>query len=347
MDTNALIIFVDARNFTGWANNPEVFARLNEFAATFNSILRGAFPKREGHFIKTLGDGAMIVRRLEGKLNAQTAAALLEGVLGSVMAANEVFTRQCIDFAEALGQPAALRLGWGIVRGPVQALEKPDDYVGPNVNKCARLCHEARPFGVIVDANDFPLRPEYPGLKFYEQTRKLAGLTEAVEVWVTKEIATQFLTREQLRQRPEVHVAGQCIDTSNRRNPKILIARRLPTRRLYGGLWEGCGGQLAANETFADGVRRHYQLEMRIDVRVLEDVHCFYVIREPNEQIIPGIRFLCERLGDAEPQSPQHSELRWVTEAQFRNMPDEEFIPGLKEQVLQLIERYKRGEGRA
>jgi hypothetical protein len=76
---------------------------------------------------------------------------------------------------------------------------------------------------------------------------------------------------------------------------------------------------------------------------VLEDIHCFYRIIKPEEKLIPGIRFLCERVGDQEPDSPNHSEVRWVTETAFRNIPGDQFIPGLKDQVLGLIERYKQG----
>jgi ADP-ribose pyrophosphatase YjhB (NUDIX family) len=120
-----------------------------------------------------------------------------------------------------------------------------------------------------------------------------------------------------------------------------------PQRGLYPGLLEGCGGQLAASETFAEGVRRHFRLEMGIDVRVLEDFHCFYVIRVPNEKVIPGIRFQCERVGEEEPQSKNHSEVRWLTETQFRALPGDQFVPALKEQVIQLLDQYKqRGSGR-
>jgi class 3 adenylate cyclase len=341
VDTNALILFADARGFTRWANNPEVFARLDRFAAAFNSVLRKSFPKR-GYFLKGLGDGAMIVRRLDADLNAESAAALLRDTLELVTRTQGEFTRTCETFAHAIGHRADLTLGWGIVRGPVQRLTSPEDYVGPNVNKCARLCHEARPYGVVIDMDDFPIYPGSPDFEFYPQVRKLTGIEEGVRVWVTKEIASGFLTREKLRQTPEVHVAGQCIDASSRKGLKVLIARRSSSRRLYPGLLEGCGGQLAASETFTEGVARHFRLEMNIDVKVLEHLHCFYAIREPEEEVIPGIRFLCERVGDEQPRSDNHSETVWVTESAFRSLPGDQFIPGLKEQVLELIERYKQ-----
>lgn len=80
---------------------------------------------------------------------------------------------------------------------------------------------------------------------------------------------------------------------------------------------------------------------MGIAVRVLDDFHCFYEIREPNEPLIPGIRFRCERQGQAEPTSPNHSKVWWVSEAEFRGIGAGEFIPGVKEQVSMLFEEYK------
>jgi hypothetical protein len=81
------------------------------------------------------------------------------------------------------------------------------------------------------------------------------------------------------------------------------------------------------SETFVDGVRRHFSQELNLDVEVLEDFH--------------GIRFLCRRVGSNEPESTNHSELRWVTEEQFRNMPSADFVGNLKHEVIQLLERYR------
>jgi isopentenyldiphosphate isomerase len=127
-----------------------------------------------------------------------------------------------------------------------------------------------------------------------------------------------------------------------RRRLRILLARRSERRALYPGLIEGCGGQLADSESFMDGIARHFRMEMGLEVKVLEDVHCFYEIRKPNQPLIPGIRFLCERAGDKEPQSVNHSQVWWATEKEFRNMPAHEFIPGLKDQVMGLLEKYKQ-----
>jgi hypothetical protein len=227
---------------------------------------------------------------------------------------NEDFDKHCKTFAITIGHATNLQLGWGVVRGAVKVLEK--DYVGSNLNKSARLCDVARPFGIVTDRDDFTTLPSIGDLK--------------------------FVTRERLRETPEVHIAGMCIDTNDRRGVRVLIARRVPTRRLYPGLYEGCGGQLARSETFCAGVERHFRLEMGMSISVDMNIHCFYVIKEADEPLIPGIRFLCHRVGDAEPSSPNHSEIRWVFEQDLRNMDATLFIPGLKDDFLELLDKYHR-----
>jgi class 3 adenylate cyclase/isopentenyldiphosphate isomerase len=340
MDVNALVLFTDARGFTTWANNPEVFARLDQFSALFTRTLLKAFPKGQ-FFVKGLGDGAMIVRELDREVET---VPLLQDTLKRIQKVKEEFAQVCADFAHSIGHKADLNLGWGIVRGPVQMLDggKGRDFVGPNVNKCARLCSIARPYGVVIDRDDFPVLPQVSGFQFFEQKRKLTGIEEDVDVWVTEEISTQFLTREKLKQTPEVHVAGQCIAPSGKKSVRILIAKRSLVRRLYPNRYEGCGGQLAANENFVEGVVRHFRMEMGIDVRVLDDLHCFYEIREPNEPVIPGLRFLCVQIGEREPKSFNHVETKWVSENEFRSMEADAFVPQLKEQVLNLLAKYRQ-----
>ncbi|MBC8521373.1 MAG: hypothetical protein H8D26_05220 [Methanomicrobia archaeon] len=47
-----------------------------------------------------------------------------------------------INFSETRGYATKLRLGWALVRG----VAKNDDFIGANINRCARLCDIARPF---------------------------------------------------------------------------------------------------------------------------------------------------------------------------------------------------------
>lgn len=341
MEATALVVFVDIRGFSGWSDSVEVFPHLDEFVDGFMKIVRNAFGKDV--FMKNLGDGAMIVRELAPAENDP--ARLVDATLQIVSRVAEQFAEFCKTFEKKIGHTASrLQLGWGVVRGTVRKLgssKKSIDYVGTNVNKCARLCDAARPFGIVLDYEDFEDLPAGARPNYHRQIRKLSGVGE-VPVWVTAEIVSQFVAREKLKQTPEVHVAGFCIDDSNKKGVKILVARRNPGRSVLGGKLEGCGGQLAAGESFVQGVRRHFSGEMGIQVEPHQDLHLFYEIREPNHPYIPGIRFLCTRVDDREPESVNHSEIRWVSEKEFRSIDAAEFVGNLKEEGLELLERWRK-----
>ena len=100
---------------------------------------------------------------------------------------------------------------------------------------------------------------------------------------------------------------------------------------------------LQPNESFEQGVQRHFKKELDLEVRVFKDLHLFYEIREPNQPLIPGIMFFSCELNEAHKivSSRNHSAVQWVSATEFRAMPETEFIPGLKREALQLIKRYK------
>ena len=85
---------------------------------------------------------------------------------------------------------------------------------------------------------------------------------------------------------------------------------------------------------------RHFDREMNLQVTVLKDIHLFYDIHEPDGLVIPGIRFLC-LCQDRKPESKNHSEIKWVNENELAHISSADFIPGLKEEFLTLIEKYK------
>jgi class 3 adenylate cyclase len=335
-DVTVLALFTDIRGFTRWSEANEVFINLDSFISGFMEILHKRFKGPEFQ-IKPLGDGAMIVSHLPEEQNVKGVAKVLARTLTLIGQTNQDFRKHCTSFARRVGHGADLRLGWGVVRGKVIRIG--EDWTGHNLSKCSRLCNEARPFGTVIDRDDFSELPR-EARGFVAQVRRLRGIGD-VRVWVSAEIATQFVPREQLRETPEVHVAGTCF-YEDRNTMKLLFARRAPDRSLFPGKLEGCGGQLRYSETFVEGIRRHYRQEFGLDVDVLPDFHNFYEIRVPNEPVIPGVRFLCRRVGTNEPSSANHTELMWISEGQFRNMPAEEFIEGLKHEVIELIEDYKR-----
>jgi class 3 adenylate cyclase/isopentenyldiphosphate isomerase len=333
---SVVALFVDVRGFTKWSEANEVFANLDAFIKGFLEILSRRFPS-SAYSIKPLGDGAMIVREFDESPSLAQTQQLLRSLLTSIRRTDRDFKRHCQNFAERVGHGTDLRLGWGVVRGKVRRVGS--DWAGGNLNKCSRLCNEARPFGVIIDRDDFPQLPR-KNVDFVPEVRRLAGIADQVPVWVTPEIASQFVPRERLRETPEVHVAGTCLREIDGRL-EMLVARRSESRRLYPGKLEGCGGQLRLSESFADGVRRHFSLELGLDVEVLTSFHTFYEIREPDEPLIPGIRFLCRQIGSASPRSQNHSEVHWISEEEFQNTPGDDFVADLKDEVLHLLRRYR------
>jgi class 3 adenylate cyclase len=225
---DVLVVFVDVRGFTKWSNSTEVFPSIADFVGGFLDILKSHFPdapsgRRPRYYHKPLGDGAMIVREIKPVESAEVAAGLLTKLLESITKCEADFAALCTRFGERVGQKTVFGLGWGIARG--KAMEFGGDYLGHNINKAARLCDAARPSGIVVDTADFPHLEPSP-FKFYRQERKLSGMEE-VETWVTETVFNQFLTREQVRHSPEVHVAGLCFDP-NYKTPRVLIAKRSP-----------------------------------------------------------------------------------------------------------------------
>jgi class 3 adenylate cyclase len=340
-DLKALIVFVDIRGFTVWSENVGNAAILDEFVEHWYKILDRNFT--DATLIKHLGDGAMIVQEMPEKTTAKILKDILSGMLKKVYHTGEEFGKFCKKLSEEEGTKIPLFLGWGIAKGPVKKIN--GDYIGSDINKCSRFCDIARPFGIVIDADDFQSRPVQPGtfaMEFSKQTRLLKGIHDDCDVWVTREIAEQFIPREDLRENPEVHVAGICFKKEHGKL-FVLLGQRKKGRKLFPLLYEGCGGQLAYNELFHEGVRRHYEKEYHIEVKVRKDIFSFYEINTNNEPKIPGIRFLCEyRAGT--PSSLNHipPTPKWFTETEFKLIPKEKFIPGLKDEIAEFFSKYKK-----
>lgn len=340
MGTHVIVLFADIRGFTRWSEGIEAFQYIDGFIGKFYKILDEHFPDT---YLKKLGDGAMIVKKIERDVTSDLVVGILAENLDKIKHVEDEFSELCNVFSELRGYRTELRLGWGLVRGVVKTLDDDGDFIGANINKCARLCDIARPFGIVIEKDDFPNLPQSSQYNFVKQIRKLEGIVDDVDVWVTNEISTQLIPREKIREAPEVHVAGLCIKIEEGQI-KALIARRNPNRKLFPGLYEGCGGQLTYSESFIEGVKRHFRLEMHIDVEVVESIHKFYEIIESNEPLIPGIKFLCIYRGGI-PKSKNHSEIRWVNEEELKTIHPNEFIPGLKDDFIDFIEKFE-AEGR-
>lgn len=336
METHAIVLFADIRGFTRWSEGIKAFQYIDGFIDGFYKILDEHFPDRP---LKKLGDGAMIVKKIEEPVTSELVVGILEESLDKIKHVEGEFGKLCNDFSELRGYRTDLRLGWGLVRGVVKTLDDNEDFIGANINKCARLCDIARPFGIVIERDNFPNLPHNSQYNFVKQIRKLEGIVDDVNVWVTSEISTQLIPREKIRESPEVHVAGLCIKIEEG-EITALIARRNSNRTLFPGLYEGCGGQLKYSESFIEGVKRHFRLEMHIDVDVVDSIYNLYEISEPNEPLIPGIKFLCVYIRGT-PESKNHSEFRWVNEEGLKSIHSDEFIPGIKDDFIDFIEKYR------
>ncbi len=262
----------------------------------------------------------------------------IESTLKRIKDVTKRFDTRCHEFEVIHGHQTSLTLGWGITRGTVNHLITDNDYIGADINKAARLCAIARPYGIVIDKFDFTAIPQVEGFSFHEQKRLIPDIDDdAIDVWVTDEIYRAFHKREDMRESPEVHVAGYCIKSEGGKT-YILISRRSSERALYPGKLEGCGGQLRADETFTQGIERHYRTEMGISVKPM-DFHYLYVIEETGTPYIPGICFLCEYV-DGEPSSSNHTDHRWVTLQQLREISVSEFIGDTRKQLERLVKEY-------
>jgi len=284
MRLHATVIFVDIRGFTNWSEDIEAFQYSDGSVNDFHNILNNYFA--DADLLKTLGDGAMIVQKIDDSITSD----LLVAIIDRIKHVESEFKELCTVFSELHGCETELHLGWGLVRGNIKSLNGNNDFIGANINRCARLCGIARPFGIVIERVDFPHLPHDSQYNFVESERKLEGIIGNVKVWITNEISTQHILREYVIETPEVHVAGLCIRLDGS-EIKALIAKRNPDRALFPMLYEGCGGQLARSEYFTDGVKRHFRLEMNTEVDVVEHIHKFYEIAVPNEPLIPGINF--------------------------------------------------------
>jgi class 3 adenylate cyclase len=339
-DIKALIVFVDIRGFTVWAENVNNAAILDEFVETWYGILKKNFA---GTNLKHLGDGAMIIKEMPEKTTAKLLKTLLSETLKNINKTKEDFGKFCKKLSEEEGTKIDLALGWGIAKGPIKKISS--DYIGADINKCSRYCDIARPFGIVIDADDFQKLPALPNnteMEFSKQTRILKGIHYDCDVWVTKEIAEQFIIREDLRENPEVHIAGICFKKEQDKY-FVLLGKRTKNRKLFPLLYEGCGGQLSHNELFHEGVKRHYEKEYHIEVKVHQDIYSLYEINTNNEPKIPGIRFLCEYKSGT-PSSLNHipPSPNWFSETEFKALPKEQFIPGLKDEIAAFFERFKK-----
>lgn len=101
----------------------------------------------------------------------------------------------------------------------------------------------------------------------------------------------QFRTREDHRERIEVHVAGFCFRRSSGRL-ELLVGHRIEEREPFPGLWECGGGQVRAGENFVEALSRQFFEEFGIEIDVIQPILTYEIVRAGGPKI-PGLKFLC------------------------------------------------------
>lgn len=322
-----IAIFTDIRGFTEWAENQNAYSYADVLIERFNKALQNYFSK---YSIKKLGDGAMLTQETD----ATSASNSTDEIINAITDTTKAFEKICTDFENEYGQKTDLKLGWGVTRGTVKKIDN-NDYLGGTLNRAARLCGIARPFGIVLDKYNFKNADK---TVFFEETYPIKGIEKPIECLVTKEIANNFEPREKRKEMPEVHIAGVCFRENNGKT-EILIAKRLKTRELYPSLYECCGGQLKANEDFKTGVIRHYRTEMNISVDIIENVQpIIYSIKKDN-LFINGLLYLCKFI-EGVPTSINHEVCEWKTLEEINAINDNLFIPNLKTEIQELLNGY-------
>lgn len=124
----------------------------------------------------------------------------------------------------------------------------------------------------------------------------------------------------------EVHVAGFCF-----KEDKVLMGKRAPTRSLFPRLWECCGGQVNLGEDFIEAIKRQFEEEYKVKVKVIKPAGVYRIdIPNSEQKVIPGIYFACkfeEFIEGDEPKiSAEHTEWAWQSIAELDKL---ETIPGL------------------
>lgn len=328
----ALVIFVDIRGFTRWSSDPDVHDHVVEFIDSFDNILSSYFPE---YFQKLLGDGAMLILEMDYDTDSTM---VLNETLEKIKEIQKEFKAECEKFYNFHGAKTKLHLGWGITRGDVwqNKNNKRTDYLGKNINVAARMCSSARPFGIIIDADDFRKIPDGHSGEFSKHPITLDGFDRSINAWVTNEIAENLMPRETTWKNPSVFVSGVCLRWELE-ELEILVMQRSSSREFHPGLYEvTIGGHLSKDETFYHCVSRLFEDVLEINVEVVRNNFLLYKFGNRTNEIIPGIRCLCWYKSGI-PKLKDYDSYHWMKVDKFSNIPESAILPDTKDDVLSII----------
>ena len=349
-----LVIFIDIRGFTAWSSKTEVGLHLKPFIQDFYSIFLDELNFDNEFFIKPNGDGVIIVKTV-GQ-NYQTINTLLENfVSNSIVLIKGLFVNLCAKYKNIMRCNVPLKLGIGINAGLIYEIEfKIDgkntipDYISGTLSLASRLCDLARPEGVVIAADAFPDWHPNPELFYQICSMRAKSYHEERNVWVSHELSSTHLPREVGNKVLEFHIGTICYEPDKN---LLLLAKRSQKRALFPSLWETCGGHIVEGETLEEAAQRICSVETGLKIKVDLDASITTYLIKHERTSIPGIKFLClfayaDFKGKYDKR--QHTDIKLVPYDEFLNdkfWSEKKLIPGAKQDVMNLINRYKSVKG--
>jgi class 3 adenylate cyclase/8-oxo-dGTP pyrophosphatase MutT (NUDIX family) len=348
----AMAIFVDLRGFTKWSNLSAVAPHLQNFMIDFYNIFYHMKGEDNTWYFKPNGDGVMIVRSSES--DHQPLNSYLEDFLNNkipyIYQRYKTFRQ---EYHVIMRCDIPLNLGFGISAGLVYRVEYPIangvsliDFASSTLNTAARLCDQARPEGIVIDADAFPGWLPSNSDSYKPCKVSLKGLSDDIPVWVSYDLFKTPAPRELRRVfNQEFHVGTVCYDPSRE---LLVLAKRQNNRELFPGLWETGGGQIYEGEDIMEAAKRLAESEFALKINEVGNASFIPYKIIHKGRIIPGIKVLCLFENDQNPKlidNRQHSEVRLVSPNSIKlenEWPSTKMIPKSKNDILSLLNSFKR-----
>lgn len=141
----------------------------------------------------------------------------------------------------------------------------------------------------------------------------------------------------------EVHCVAVCYRKADK---KVLVARRLETRRVLPDTWEfGCA-KLQEGKAFFDSMQSNYKAVFGIDIEFphesQEPVNSFFI----KEKSVPGVIFAASVIDATSTRinEGKHSEFKWITLEEARKLTEnQKTVANFLESIERSIERFAPG----